>query len=208
MAARLRILMLVLASAPMMGCATDRPAGPRAPLHHATAAVAVTVVRGLADLVEVVVWRAPKLLLYELPAWMITEAPGQIALAVAGRRERVEALIDGLDEDDEETRLRSVARLKELTGLPLPDVAAWQAWWAGASGRPEERWRSDFADACLTDLDSDDFLTRQDADERLRALSGRTMGYDPKGSEAERAEGARRWRAWRTTLDGPGGDDR
>jgi len=207
MTVRLRILILLLTCG-IAACATDRPAGPRAPLHHATAAVAVTVVRGLVDLGEVVVWRAPKLLLYELPAWLITGAPESIALALSGRRERVEALIAALPESDEEERLRSVARLKEMTGLPLPDVDAWRAWWAHASGRPEDRWRPDFADACLTELESDDFLTRQDADERLRALSGTSMGYDPKGSDEERAEGVRRWLAWRATLDAPGGDDR
>ncbi len=207
MPTRLRALILILGCA-LTACATNRPAGPRAPLPHAAAAVAVTVGRSLVDLVEVVAWRAPKLLLYELPDWLITEAPDQVAFLFASTPARVEALIEDLRSDDDETKLESVARLRGLTGLPIEDADAWRAWWANASNRAESHWRSDFADASLAALDDTDFLVRLQADVHLRALSGVDVGYDPKGPANERAEGMRRWHAWRATLDGPGGDDR
>jgi hypothetical protein len=172
------------------------------------ASVAITVGRSLVDLAEVIAWRAPKLLLVELPAWLFYHGPRSLAGALASRSERVAGLIASLEEEDDEGRLAAVEELRELTGLPLEDAAAWRAWWETAAERSPDRWLGDFVDRCLSDLEDEDFLVRQEADERLRTLSGIDVGFDAKGPEDERAEGVTRWREWRREHVGPGGEGR
>ena len=57
-------------------------------------------------------------------------------------------------------------------------------------------WRTDHVARCLEELASDDFFVRQAADDRLRALSGRDVGFDAKAPETERTAAIERWRAW------------
>jgi len=205
---RRAIGVLILVGAGCLAACSSTRVPPRPPLHHAAAAIAVKVGRSMVDLAEVVAWRAPRLLLWELPGWLFYRGPRDLVLALSPRSERVAALVESLGEGSEEARLETATELRELTGLPLEDAAAWRAWWKGAASRPEDRWVPDFADACLADLSSEDFLVRQAADERLRELSGRDVGYDAKGSAAEREAGVAKWRTWRVETYGPGGDDR
>ena len=106
---RLGVLVLVGASL-LAACSSNRPAGPRAPLHHAVAAIAVKVGRSMVDLAEVIVWRAPKLILYELPSWLFYHGPKRLALALSSKVERVGALIASLANADEETGLATVEK--------------------------------------------------------------------------------------------------
>jgi hypothetical protein len=198
---------VLLGAGGLAACSSTR-VPPRPPIHHAVAAIAVKVGRSMVDMAEVVAWRAPKLLLYELPGWLFYRGPRDLVLALSPRSERVAALVEALGEGSEETRLETVTELRALTGLPLEDAAAWRAWWRGAADRPDDRWAADFADACLVDLESEDFLVRQAADERLRDLAGRDVGYDAKGSAKDRQTGVERWKAWRAETYGPGGDAR
>jgi hypothetical protein len=199
-ARRLAPLLLLVSLAACSGLRRD---GARPPVRDVAAAVAVDAYRSGLDLLEVVAWRAPKLVLLELPAWLFYEAPRSLLLAASGDRTKVEAGIERLRAGGEpEEMVETVTDLRELTGLPMEDAAAWLAWWETAKDRPESAWKADLADRCIADLRSDDFLVRQQADDRLRALSGIDAGFDAKAPEEERLAAIGRWTAWRDELGG------
>jgi hypothetical protein len=191
----------------LVGCSGLRRDGTRPPVEKVAAAVAIDWARSMVDLVEVVFVRAPKAVLVDLPLWAFHDVPRSL-IAQSSVSGQVAMLLEDLRDDArEEVRVAAGRALRQLTGLPIEDAVGWRAWWRGAGSRPPEAWRGDLADTCIADLQSDDYLARQDADARLRALSDTDVGYDPKGTSGEIATGAERWRAWRLTLEDTGREE-
>jgi hypothetical protein len=192
------LVLALLLLGPWLACSGLRRDGARPPARDVAAAVAVDAYRSAGDFLEALFIRTPKLVFVEIPSWLFYHGPRSLWLSASSTRTRVEAYLSVLAGDaTAEEQVAAVTALRELTGLPIEDEAEWRRWWETAKDRPEEAWTGDFADRCIEDLQGDDYLLRQEADDRLRALSGIDVGYDAKASEAERDEALGRWREWR-----------
>jgi len=184
----LTVLILVLAA----GCSS-----PRASTGEEVLAGTADTAYVVRDGVTFLLWDVPKFLLWTVPKTVVYDYPRSAILAIRGDRAQVSAAISELSgEPAPEVEVRLSEDLRSMTGLPIRSSERWVEWWQDAEDRPQESWRSDFVKGAIHDLESRDYFIRSTAIDDLRTMYGTTLGYDPKGAPAHRAQSADRWREY------------
>jgi hypothetical protein len=150
----------------------------------------------VSDVGQAVFFEFPKFVIWTVPKAVVYDFPRSTIIMIRGYRAKVEELVGTLEAGGLtlEEQVEISEELGELTGLPIHSSERWIEWWKGAKDVSERKWREAFVLASIDDLTSEDYFTRVTAIEDLKSFFGTTLGYDPKGTESELADGAARWR--------------
>jgi hypothetical protein len=177
----------------LIGCSS-----PRATTEEEILAGTADTAYAVRDGVTFVLWDVPKFLLWTVPKAVFYDYPRSAVLLLRGSRAQVAAKIESLESGDltPEEEVAISGDLRSMTGLPIRSTERWVEWWIDAENRPAEVWREDFVTGATHDLEARDYYIRSTAIEDLSTMYGTDLGYDPKGTAAERADSADRWREY------------
>ncbi len=186
----MRFAALLLMVPATFACASSASTGDEVLMNSADAALFV------GHSCEQVFWDLPRLIVWEAPKGLLYDLPRKGYLSLSSRAAQAAALIDMLQTEavTVEEQVAVSEELQAVTGLPLHSSESWQRWWSHAGDRPAKEWKDAFVSERIERLTAADYFVRASASDDLSAIFGTTLGYDPKHLPPALRSGADIWR--------------